>query len=148
MELIRVAEEAAQAILQARSTLDEVRAELGRNVHLCRVLIVTAERAVYDALADLERMRRHMAVVRGAEIDGRWPMVAARQRDESEHALEQAQTCLEEAQDLFATLRQSYLANFMLAEAVLADMTLALARARRALEQVVRLLTEAAIGRE
>lgn len=148
VELIRVADEAVQHIQQARSTLEEVRAELGRNVHLARVLIVTAERAVYDALTCTERMRRYLAVVRGAEIHGRWPMTAARQRDDSEQALDRAAQSLEEAQDLFETLRQSYLANFTLAEAVLADMTLALARARRSIEQMVRLLTEAAIGRD
>ncbi len=143
-----MADEAVQHIQLARSTLDEVRAELGRNVHLARVLIVTAERAVYDALTCAERMRRYLAIVRGAEINGRWPMTAARQRDDSEHALIQAMQSLEEAQDLFEALRDSYQSNFTLAEAVLADMTLALARARRSIEQMVRLLTEAAIGRD
>ncbi len=125
-----------------------MRSELGRNTHLCRVLIVTAERAVCDALTCTERMRRYLVIVRGAEIHGRWPMVAARQRDDSEHALADAIHSLEEAQGLFPTLRQNYQSNFILAEAVLADMTLALARTRRSIEQMVRLLTEAAIGRD
>ncbi|MEF3274122.1 MAG: hypothetical protein K6356_06920 [Chloroflexus sp.] len=146
--LIRVADEAVQHIQQARSTLDKVCAELGRNIHLARVLIVMAERTVYDALACAEQMRRYLAIVRGADISGRWPMTAARQRDDSEHALERAMQSLEEAQALFEALRDSYHSNFELAEAVLADMTLALARARRSIEQMVRLLTEAAIGRE
>ncbi|MCS6888812.1 MAG: hypothetical protein NZQ09_11430, partial [Chloroflexus sp.] len=73
---------------------------------------------------------------------------AARQRDDSEQALDRATQSLEEAQDLFEALRQSYQSNFTLAEAILADMTLALARARRSIEQMVRLLTEAAIGRD
>ncbi len=107
-----------------------------------------AERTVYDALACAEQMRRYLAIVRGADISGRWPMTAARQRDDSEHALERAMQSLEEAQALFEALRDSYHSNFELAEAVLADMTLALARARRSIEQMVRLLTEAAIGRE
>ncbi|MDN5270622.1 hypothetical protein QTO31_01415 [Chloroflexus sp. MS-CIW-1] len=148
VELIRIAEEAAQHILQARSTLDEVRNELSRNPHLCRILIVTAERAVCDALTCTERMRRYLVIVRGTEIHGRWPMVAARQRDDSEHALAEAIQNLEAAQDLFPTLRQNHQSNFLLAEAVLADMTLALARARRSIEQMVRFLTEAAIGRD
>ncbi len=147
--MIRVADEAVQHIQQARNTLEEVRAELGRNIHLGRVLIATAERAVYDALTCTERMRRYLAIVRGAEINGRWPMTAARQRDDSEQALDRAARSLEEAQDLFEELRRSYYtSNFTLAEAILADITLALARARRSIEQMVRLLTEAAIGRD
>ncbi|WP_287905880.1 hypothetical protein [Chloroflexus sp.] len=148
VELIRVADEAVQYIQQARSTLEQASPELSRNIHLARVMLVTAERAVYDALTCIERMRRYLAIVRGADISGRWPMVAARQRDDSEHALERAAQSLEEVQDLFERLRPTYPSNLTLAEAILADMTLALARARRSIEQMVRLLTEAAIGRD
>ncbi len=148
METIHIADEAIRYIQQARNALEQARLELGRNVHLARVMIVTAERFLYDALTCGERMRRYLAIARGKEIRGRWPMVAARQRDDSEQALERAVQSLDEAQDLCEQLRQHQQSNFTLAEVILADLMLALARAQRSIEQMVRLLTEAALGRD
>ncbi len=148
METIHIADEAIRHIQQARNALEQARLELGRNVHLARVMIVTAERFLYDALTCGERMRRYLAIARGKEIRGRWPMVAARQRDDSEQALERAVQSLDEAQDLCEQLRQHQQSNFTLAEVILADLMLALARAQRSIEQMVRLLTEAALGRD
>lgn len=118
------------------------------NQGLALVLVTDTERYLSDAMTRAERVRRFLAVARGKPINGRWPMVASKQREDAEVALEQAGAILEDADSAMLPLRDKVTNNPALAEAIIADTSLKLARALNRVERVVRLLTEAGIGRD
>lgn len=133
---------------RAQGTLDGARAKLSGNQGLALVLVTDTERYVSDALARAERVRRFLAVARGKPVSGRWPQVATRQREEAEESLARARDTLDEAERGLQPLRDKIAKNPALSEAIIADLALLLARALKAIERVVSLLTEAGIGRE
>ncbi|NTU82603.1 MAG: hypothetical protein HGA45_25080 [Chloroflexales bacterium] len=147
-EAIRSADEAAQMLQRAQTALDVARAKVNANQGLALVLITDTERYLSDALSRTERVRRFLSVARGKPINGRWPQVAARQREEAEEALVQAVATLDEAERSLQTLRDKIAKNPALSEAIIADLALLLARALNRIERIVRLLTEAGIGRD
>lgn len=147
-EAIRAADEAALLLQRAQATLDSARSKLNGNQGLALVLVTDTERYLSDAMTRAERVRRFLAVARGKPISGRWPMVATKQREDSEEALERAVTFLEDAEYTTPILREKVANNPALAETLIADTSLKLARALNRIERVVRLLTEAGIGRE
>jgi hypothetical protein len=75
-------------------------------------------------------------------------MVAAKQRDDAADSLEEAALLIEKAQDLLDNARDSVPLNPVLGEAQIADTSRLTARALMQVERVLRLLTEAGIGRE
>lgn len=133
---------------RAQTTLDGARSKVNGNQALALVLVTDTERYLSDTMTRAERVRRFLAVARGKPISGRWPMVASKQREEAEEALERAGALLEDAEAAIQPLRDKVANNPALAEAIIADASLKLARALNRLERVVRLLTEAGIGRE
>lgn len=147
-EATNSAEDAALMLQRAQTTLDGARAKVNGNQGLALVLITDTERYVSDALTRAERVRRSLAVARGKQISGRWPQVATRQREEAEELLSRAITTLEDAERGLQPLRDKITKNPALSEAIIADLSLLLARALNRVERVVRLLTEAGIGRD
>lgn len=87
-------------------------------------------------------------MARAKPIHGRWPMVASKQREDAETALQQASEFLGALEQVLRPLREKINTNPTLGEAIIADAALLLARALNRLERVVRLLTEAGIGRD
>lgn len=133
---------------RAQSTLDGARSKVNGNQGLALVLVTDTERYLSDAMTRAERVRRFLAVARGKPINGRWPMVASKQREDAEEALERAGALLEDAEMAMPTLREKIANNPALAETMIADTSLKLARALNRIERIVRLLTEAGIGRD
>ncbi|PDW03516.1 hypothetical protein [Candidatus Viridilinea mediisalina] len=144
---MRFADEATHILQRAQTTLDGARAKVGANQNLALVLITDTERYLSDALARTERVRRFIAVAKGKPINGRWPQVATRQRDEAEEYLERAINSLDEAEASIRPLRDKIAKNPALCEAIIADLALLLSRAITRIERVVRLLTEGGLGR-
>lgn len=147
-EAVRSSDDAAQILQRAQTALDTARAKLGNNQGLALVLVTDTERYVSDALTRAERVRRYLTVARGKPINGRWPQVATRQREEAEEALARAIAILDEAERGLRPLREKIANNPALSEAIIADLALMLAQALKRLERVVSLLTEAGIGRD
>lgn len=87
-------------------------------------------------------------MARAKPIHGRWPMVASKQREDAEVALHQASDFLDTMEQVLRPVRDKVNANPALSEAIIADAALLLSRALNRLERVVRLLTEAGIGRD
>jgi hypothetical protein len=135
-------------LIQAQSTLDAARQKLTLNQGLALVLIADTDRYLADAGARIERIRRHMALVRGKPIQGRWPMVALRQREDAEGCLDLAHDLLVKAEQKLDHARDRIAQNPALAEAIIADVSTLQARALNQMERFARLLTEAGIGRE
>lgn len=133
---------------RAQSTLDGARSKVNGNQGLALVLVTDTERYLSDAMTRAERVRRFLAVARGKPINGRWPMVASKQREDAEEALERAGALLDDAETAMPTLREKIANNPALAETMIADTSLKLARALNRIERIVRLLTEAGIGRD
>ncbi len=132
----------------AQSTLDTARMKMGGNQGLALVLITDTERYASDALTRAERVRRFLTVARGKPVNGRWPQVATRQREEAEEALGRAITTLDEAEQGLRPLREKITKNPALSEAIIADLALLLSQALKRVERVVSVLTEAGIGRD
>jgi hypothetical protein len=147
-EAIRAADDAAQMLQRAQTTLDAARLKLGGNQSLALVLITDTERYASDAMTRAERVRRFLSVARGKPINGRWPQVASRQREQAEEALGRAIATLDEAEQGLHPLREKITKNPALSEAIIADMALLLAQALKRIERVVSVLTEAGIGRD
>lgn len=145
---IRAADDAAQMVQRAQSTLDTARLKLSGNQGLALVLITDTERYASDALTRAERVRRFLSLARGKPLNGRWPQVATRQREEAEEALARAITTLDEAEQGLRPLREKITNNPALSEAIIADLALLLAQALKRMERVVSVLTEAGIGRD
>ncbi len=145
---IRSADEATQLLQLAQGTLDGARAKLNINQNLALVLITDTERYLSDALTRTERIRRFLSMARGKSINGRWPQVATRQREEVEATLEGAIGNLNDAEPGLRPLREKVNSNPALSEAIIADLALLIARALNRLERVIRLLTEGGLGRD
>jgi hypothetical protein len=147
-EAIRAADEAAEMLQRAQSTLDAARLKLGGNQSLALVLITDTERYTSDALTRAERVRRFLSMARGKPINGRWPQVATRQREEAESALGRAIATLDEAEQGLRPLREKITHNPALSEAIIADLSLLLAQALKRIERVLSVLTEGGLGRD
>lgn len=146
--MLQAASESAQSLQQAQQTLDTTRTRLSANQRLSRVLIADTDRWLTDALTRTERIRRYMAMAKSKPIAGRWPMGVVKQRDDADAALLTAVTQIESSIAQLAQVREHVESNPALAEVILADVTLAAARALTANERMIRLLTEAGLGRE
>jgi len=133
---------------RAQTTLDSARARVHANQGLALVLVTDTERYVSDALTRADRVARFLSMARAKPIHGRWPMVASKQREDAETALQQAAEFLGMLEQVLRPVREKINTNPALGEAIIADAALLLARALNRLERVVRLLTEAGIGRD
>jgi hypothetical protein len=139
---------AAAYLLKAQRMTDEARSKFNSNVNLATVQLSEVERSTFDALACLERIQRNLAVCKGKEIDGRWPIVATRQRDDSLQAAQTATDELIKAQDTIARAVTRLPTNASLVETMAIDIARSQARALMLAERIARLMTEAAIGRD
>lgn len=145
---IQAADEAAEILQRAQSTLDSARARVNGNQGLALVLVTDTERHLSDAMTRAERVARFLSLARGKPIQGRWPMVASKQRDDAELALDKAVTLLDDTERVLRPVRDKLNTNPALSEAIIADASLMMSRALNRMERVVRLLTEAGIGRD
>lgn len=145
---IKAAEEAVQILQRAQATLDAARTKIYGNQSLALVLVTDTERYVSDAQTRADRVARFLALARGKPITGRWPMVASKQREDAEAALNRAVDLLGDVEMVLRPVREKLATNPALGEAIIADAALLLARALNRIERVVRLLTEAGMGRE
>lgn len=146
--MLQAATEAAQFLLDAQHKLDTARDKVRANPNLVLVLLSESDRAVYNALARLERIQRYIAVCKGASLGGRWPSVAMRQRDQAAQAVQQASDALEQAQETLVNAIDKSHSNPGLVETMIATVSHRQARALMLVERVARLMTEAAVGRE
>lgn len=146
--MLGAATESTQSLQQAQQTLDTTRARLSANQRLSRVLIADTDRWLTDALTSTERIRRYMAMAKNKPIAGRWPMGVVKQRDEADAALQTVVAQIERSITQLEQVREHVESNPALAEVILADVALATARALTANERLLRLLTEAGLGRE
>jgi len=137
-----------QILQRAQTTLDAARARVHANQSLTLVLVTDTERYVSDALTRADRVARFLALARAKPIHGRWPQVASKQREDAEIALQQAGEFLGAVEQVLRPVREKINTNPALGEAIIADAALLLARALNRLERVVRLLTEAGMGRD
>lgn len=147
-ELLSVASESIQMLTKAQERLDTARARVQQHHSLAMMLLVDTDRYTADALTRIERIKRLMAVTKAKPINGRWPMVVTRQREEIEESTETSVGMLSSAQQAIENARSKVSNNPSLGEAMIADGALWLARAITNMERMVRLLTEAGIGRE
>jgi hypothetical protein len=145
---IQAANEATLSLLQAQSILDSARTRLALNQGLALVLLADTDRYLADAATRTERIRRHMALAKGKPVNGRWPMVALRQREDAEGSLDLACDLLVKAGQKLEHARDRIAQNPALVEAIIADVSTLQARALTQMERFGRLLTEAGIGRE
>nr|WP_044199436.1 hypothetical protein [Oscillochloris trichoides] len=145
---IVTANDATQSLAQAQATLDTARQKITLNQPLALVLMADTDRYLADAATRMERVRRHMAIVRGKPVQGRWPMVALRQREDAEGCLDIAHDLLVKAEQKLEHARDRISQNPILAEAIIADVSTLQARALTQMERFARLLTEAGLGRE
>ncbi|WP_129633370.1 hypothetical protein [Candidatus Oscillochloris fontis] len=145
---IVTANDVTQSLAQAQTTLDTARQKVPLNQGLALVLMADTDRYLADAATRIERVRRHMAIVRGKPVHGRWPMVALRQREDAEGCLDMAHDLLVKAEQKLEHARDRIAHNPLLAEAIIADVSTLQARALTQMERFARLLTEAGMGRE
>lgn len=145
---LQAATEATQLLQSAQATLDTARAKIQSNQSLTTILLADTDRAVADATTRMERIKRHLAVARATPLNGRWPMVATKQRDDADEAADQALGLLHKAQEHIGHARAKVATNPGLGEAMIADVGMFQAKALTQAERIMRLLTEAGIGRD
>lgn len=150
-ERVQALEEAltvVQHLITAQDKMDIARSKINANPGLVILLLSEADRATSDALAGMERIQRCFIVCKGKDLDGRWPSVAARQRDDALLAAQQASGLLVEAQDDILQVMEKARNNPGLVEIMIVDIARKQAKSRVLAERIARLMTEAAIGRE
>lgn len=133
---------------RSQLALDGARQKLAGNQSLALLLVTDTQRYLADGLTRAERVQRFLALARGKQISGRWPMVASRQREDAEQTLEVAIGLLGQVELGLSQLRDRLASNPAVSEVMIADLSLLLARSLNRLERVVRLLIEAGIGRD
>jgi hypothetical protein len=96
----------------------------------------------------LERIQRFIALSRAKPISGRWPIGAAKQRDDTYVSAESATKLLIKAQEKISQARDKVHYNPSLAETLIVDAARLQAKSLTLAERIARLMIEAAIGRE
>jgi predicted transposase YbfD/YdcC len=139
---------AAEHLVAAQQKTDSARGKVTANPSLTVLLLSEADRATSDALACLERIQRCLTVCKGKAINGRWPNVANKQRDDAAQAAQSAARLLVEAQETIGRATHKVQSNPNLSELVIIDVARMQARALVMAERIARLMTEATIGRE
>jgi hypothetical protein len=139
---------AAKHLTEAQHKVDNARSKVHANPSLAIVLLSEADRLTSNALACLERIQRCLTVCRGKAINGRWPSVATRQRDDAGQAAETAINLLTAAQETTAQAMEKMQNNPSLAEVAVVNVARSQARSLVMAERIARLMTEASIGRE
>jgi hypothetical protein len=155
MEVEREREETLTTSLQAtdylqtaQTKIDAARNKLHANPSLAMVLLADADRSTSDATTCLERIQRFLSQSRAKPLAGRWPIGAAKQRDDSYVAADSAIKLLTRAQEKLAQARDKVQYNPNLAEMLIVDAARLHARVLTLTERISRLMTEAAIGRD
>lgn len=138
---------ASECLNEALSRLDSARSAIVTNLALTRLLLSEADRCAADTQAHLERIQRALVLSRGKSIHGRWPSVAASQRDDAWGAAQAAATLIASAQEDLATALERLQASPLAAEPAMLEAARKQARALALLERIARLMTEAAMGR-
>lgn len=139
---------ASQYLLDSQQKMDTARCKVASNPSLALLLLSEADRSSSDALARLERLQRNLIVCRGKPITGRWPSVAAGQRDDAWEAAQSATNLICSAQEDLARAMDKMQGNPSLAEVVIVDGARKQAKSLVLTERIARLMTEAAMGRD
>lgn len=140
--------EATQYLQEAQAKIDTARSKLHMNPSLAIVLLSDADRSTSDAMTCLERIQRYIALSKVKPLTGRWPIGAAKQRDDTYLSAESARKLLMKAQEKLGQAREKVHHNPSLAETLIVDIARLQAKARMYSERITRLMTEAAIGRD
>jgi peptide subunit release factor RF-3 len=140
--------QATQHLQEAQEKIDMARAKVHTNPSLAVVLLADADRSTSDATTCVERIQRYVSLSRAKPITGRWPIGAAKQRDDTYGAAETAIRILTKAQEKINQARDKVQYNPSLAETLIVDTARMHARVLTLTERISRLMTEAAIGRE
>lgn len=143
----QTATEAAQLLHTAQEALDQATARLTRNPDRTLVLLADVDRLLYDAWARLERIQRYLAQCKRKPVNGRWPSVAARQRDDALLDARNATDMLAEVQLQLTQACEELRRDPVQAQSTLTDVAYGQVRTLMLLERVARLMTEAAVGR-
>lgn len=144
----KTALQVVQLLTDARAKADTAREKIISNPDLTVTLLADVERLTFDARALLERTQRFLTVCKRTPLEGRWPSVAARQRDDALLDAQEAATCLSDAQHALTRARDRIRTNPGLTEVALADVTYNQARTLLHTERIARLMAEATLGRE
>ncbi len=139
---------ATSHLLEAQAKTDGAREKLHSNPNLSLVLLSEADRSASDALAGMERIQRCLIVCRGKNVNGRWPSVAAKQRDDALQAAQTATSILMSAQEDIARIMEKVSHHPSLSEVVIVDIARKQAKSLVLAERIARLMTEAALGRD
>lgn len=139
---------ATQYLQEAQNKIDTARSKIHTNPSLAIVLLADADRSTSDAMTSLERIQRFIAISKSRPIAGRWPIGAAKQRDDTYAAAEAASKLLMKAQEKTNQAQEKVHHNPSLSETLIVDTARLQARALTMVERITRLMTEAAIGRE
>jgi hypothetical protein len=139
---------ATQHLQEAQAKIDAARAKIHTNPSLAIVLLSDADRSTSDAMTCLERIQRFISQSRAKPVAGRWPIGAAKQRDDSYIAADTAIKLLTNAQDKINQARDKVQYNPSLSETLVVDTARMQARVLTLTERISRLMTEAALGRE
>ncbi len=147
-QILQASTEATHYLQEAQEKTDTARAKVHTNPSLALVLLADADRFTSDAMTCLERIQRFIALSRARPITGRWPIGAAKQRDDSYGAADSATRLLLKAQEKISQSRDKVHYNPSLAETLIVDTARLQAKALTLAERIVRLMIEAAIGRD
>jgi hypothetical protein len=147
-QILQAATEATRYLQKAQEKTDTARSKAHTNPSLAIVLLADADRSTSDAMTSLERIQRFIALSRAKPVTGRWPIGAAKQRDDSYLAAESATRLLMKAQDKISQARDKVHYNPSLAETLIADTARLQAKTLTLTERITRLMIEAAIGRD
>jgi peptide subunit release factor RF-3 len=139
---------ATQHLQEAQAKIDGARAKIHTNPSLAIVLLSDADRSTSDAMTCLERIQRFISQSRAKPVAGRWPIGAAKQRDDTYVAADSAIKLLTNAQDKINQARDKVQYNPSLSETLIVDTVRTQARVLTLTERISRLMTEAALGRE
>lgn len=139
---------ATRYLQEAQEKIDTARPKIHTNPSLAIVLLADADRSTSDAMTCLERILRYISLSRAKPVAGRWPIGAAKQRDDSYLAADTASRLLTRAQDKIAQARDKVQYNPSLSETLVVDTARIQAKVLTLTERISRLMTEAAIGRD
>jgi hypothetical protein len=147
-QTLQTSMKATQFLQEAQEKVDAARPKIHANPSLAIVLLADAERSTSDAMTCLERIQRYISLSKAKPVSGRWPIGAAKQRDDTYVAADSAARLLIKAQEKITQARDKVQYNPSLSETLVVDAARLQARVLTLTERISRLMTEAAIGRE
>jgi hypothetical protein len=147
-QILQTSITATQYLQEAQEKVDTARSKIHANPSLAIVLLSDSDRSISDAMTCLERIQRFISQSKAKPVAGRWPIGAAKQRDDTYASADSAAKLLMKAQEKVNQARDKVQYNPSLAETLVVDAARMQAKVLTLTERISRLMTEAAIGRD